>query len=133
MTCRNHRRAAADCLFPDAARAACNEYRRTRLRANGCCTSGQVRPVCYATLALAIAIAWVEALPVKSRFEDDMKRALAGAAQSGVLLTTRCGPIQYEEAGAWGSSVGKPSAASLLLCKQSPNNSKRLVRGFESH
>ena len=47
------------------------------------------------TLVLAgtsLLIAW--------RFDSDMQRARARAAQGSVLLQTRCGPIEYQEAGA---------------------------------
>ena len=47
------------------------------------------------TLALAgtaLLIAW--------RFDSDMQRARARAAQGSVLLQTRCGPIEYQETGA---------------------------------
>ena len=47
------------------------------------------------TLAVAgssLLIAW--------RFDSDMQRARARAAQGSVLLQTRCGPIEYQEAGA---------------------------------
>jgi len=60
----------------------------------------QGRRVLFTALALAIAIALVAALIVKSRFDDDMQRAFAHAAQGGVLLQTRCGPIEYQEVGA---------------------------------
>ena len=46
------------------------------------------------TLALAGA-----ALLVGWRFDIDMQRARAHAAQGSVLLQTRCGPIEYQEAG----------------------------------
>jgi len=60
----------------------------------------QGRRVLFTALALAIAIALVAALIVKSRFDDEMQRAFAHAAQGGVLLQTRCGPIEYQEVGA---------------------------------
>ena len=61
--------------------------------------SAQRRRVLYATLALTIAIASGAALLVKSRFDDDMQHAFARAAQGSVVLQTRCGPIEYQEAG----------------------------------
>lgn len=36
---------------------------------------------------------------VSSRFESDLRRALAHAAQGSVLLATRCGLIEYQERG----------------------------------
>ena len=53
------------------------------------------------TLLTALALALVGAtLLVKWQFDNDMQRARAHAAQGSVLLPTRCGPIEYEEAGA---------------------------------
>ena len=50
---------------------------------------------------IALALAAVSAaLLVKWRFDGDMRRARAHAAQGSVLLATRCGPIEYQEAGA---------------------------------
>jgi pimeloyl-ACP methyl ester carboxylesterase len=36
---------------------------------------------------------------IGSRFNSEMERARAHAAQGGVVLQTRCGPIEYQEAG----------------------------------
>ena len=36
---------------------------------------------------------------VKWQFDTDMQRARAHAARGSVLLPTRCGPIEYQEAG----------------------------------
>ena len=47
-------------------------------------------------LALALVSA---ALLIGWRFDIDMQRARARAAQGSVLLQTRCGPIEYQEAG----------------------------------
>ena len=52
--------------------------------------------VAFITVALASSSA---ALLVKWRFDDDMRRAHAHAVQGSVLLATRCGPIEYQEAG----------------------------------
>jgi len=50
---------------------------------------------------VAIALVALGAtLFVKWRFDNDMQRARARAAQGSVLLPTRCGPIEYQEAGA---------------------------------
>ncbi len=52
-------------------------------------------------LALALALALVgAALLIGWRFDRDMQRARAHAAHGSVLLQTRCGPIEYQEAGA---------------------------------
>ena len=56
----------------------------------------KLRLALIATLALALVSA---TLFVKRRFDDDMQRALAHAAQGSVLLSTPCGPIEYQEAG----------------------------------
>lgn len=49
---------------------------------------------------LAAALAVVSAsLVVKWRFDNDLQRARAHAAQGGVLLPTRCGPIEYQKSG----------------------------------
>ena len=45
-----------------------------------------------ALISTALLIAW--------RFDHDIRRARAHAAQGSVLLQTRCGPIEYQEAGA---------------------------------
>ena len=55
-----------------------------------------LRPTLFATLAVALVSA---ALFVKWRFDSDMLRARAHAAQGSMLLATRCGPIEYQEAG----------------------------------
>ena len=55
------------------------------------------RRIFIAMLALALVSA---TLLVKWRFDNDMRRARAHAAQGSVLLPTRCGPIEYQEAGA---------------------------------
>jgi uncharacterized membrane protein YqjE len=48
------------------------------------------RRILFAALALALVSA---ALLVTWRFDNDMRRARAHAAQGSVLLATRCGPI----------------------------------------
>ena len=58
--------------------------------------SFQRRPIFLGALALALIGA---ALLVKSRFDDDMQRARAHAAEGSVLLATPCGPIEYQAAG----------------------------------
>ena len=51
-------------------------------------------------MLVAIALAFSSAaLLVKRRFDGDMRRARAHAAQGSVLLDTRCGPIEYQESG----------------------------------
>ena len=52
-------------------------------------------------VALALVMALVSvAVLIGWRFDRDMQRARAHAAQGSVLLQTRCGPIEYQEAGA---------------------------------
>ena len=51
--------------------------------------------VAAATILLAVAAAWTA-----WRFDRDITAARAHAAQGSVLLQTRCGPIEYQEAGA---------------------------------
>ena len=48
-----------------------------------------------ASMMLALAAAWTA-----WRFERDLAAARARAAHGGVLIQTRCGPIEYQEAGA---------------------------------
>ena len=56
----------------------------------------KLRPTLIATLALGLVSA---TLFVKWRFDIDMQRARAHAAQGSVLMATRCGPIEYQETG----------------------------------
>ena len=49
--------------------------------------------VCVLGLSAAV-------LPVRSRFLDDIAAADTRAAQGSTLIETRCGPIEYQEAGA---------------------------------
>ena len=53
---------------------------------------GLLTLLALALVSAAILIGW--------RFDSDMQRARAHAAQGSVLLQTRCGPIEYQEAGA---------------------------------
>ena len=51
-------------------------------------------------LLAALTLAFLAAtLFVKWRFDIDMQRARAHAAQGSVLLQTRCGAIEYQESG----------------------------------
>jgi 2-hydroxy-6-oxonona-2,4-dienedioate hydrolase len=50
------------------------------------------------TIASAIVLV-VSALWIAWRFDSDIKAASAKAALGGVLINTRCGPIEYQEAG----------------------------------
>ena len=52
-----------------------------------------------ALLAALILAFLAVTLFVKWRFDIDMQRARARAAQGSVLLQTRCGPIEYQETG----------------------------------
>lgn len=45
-------------------------------------------------IAVAVAAGWIG-----WRFDSDIKAALAKSAQGSVLIATRCGPIEYQEAG----------------------------------
>ncbi|MCY7304868.1 MAG: alpha/beta hydrolase [Rhodoferax sp.] len=56
----------------------------------------KIRWIFHVTLALAMVGA---TLLVKWQFDDAMQRARAQAAQGSVLLSTPCGPIEYQEAG----------------------------------
>ena len=56
----------------------------------------KMRRAFWVALVLALASA---ALFVRGRFDHDMRRARAHAAHGSVLLATRCGPIEYQEAG----------------------------------
>ena len=55
-----------------------------------------VRWILFAVLTVAFVGA---TLLVKWQFDTDMQRARAHAARGSVLLQTRCGPIEYQEAG----------------------------------
>ena len=57
----------------------------TRLR-------GWLTLIALALISAALLIGW--------RFDRDIAAARARAAQGGVLIDTRCGPIEYQEAGA---------------------------------
>jgi len=59
--------------------------------------SFKTRRILLGTLALALVSA---TLFVGWRFDNDMQRARAHAAQGSVLVATRCGPIEYQESGA---------------------------------
>jgi 2-hydroxy-6-oxonona-2,4-dienedioate hydrolase len=45
-------------------------------------------------VALGVAVSWIA-----WRFDSDIKAASAKAARGSVLIDTRCGPIEYQEAG----------------------------------
>ena len=47
-----------------------------------------------AVIGLALAAVWIA-----WRFDSDIKTARARSAQGSVMVTTRCGPIEYQEAG----------------------------------
>lgn len=49
--------------------------------------------------AFAIAVVLVAALVIRSRFERDLALAAERAAQGSEVVNTRCGPIEYQEAG----------------------------------
>jgi 2-hydroxy-6-oxonona-2,4-dienedioate hydrolase len=50
-------------------------------------------------LAIVIAVVLVAALLIRARFEADLAVAAARAAQGSVVVTTRCGPIEVQQAG----------------------------------
>jgi pimeloyl-ACP methyl ester carboxylesterase len=58
-----------------------------------------VNPIRVAALGLIGAALLAAALVVRSRFHDDMAMAVARTAQGSVVAATRCGPIEYQEAG----------------------------------
>ena len=49
-------------------------------------------------LAILAGVA-LASIVIRSRFQTDLTRAAERAAHGSVLVTTRCGPIEYEEAG----------------------------------
>ena len=63
------------------------------------------RPV-RVVVTIVIAVVLVAALVIRARFEADLAVAVARAAQGGVVVATRCGPIKVQQAG---------DAAPLLL------------------
>ncbi len=50
--------------------------------------------------AVIFSVVLIAALLIWWRFDQDIERAAARAAQGSVLVATRCGPIEYQEAGA---------------------------------
>lgn len=58
-----------------------------------------LRPIRGAALGLFALTLLAAALVVRSRFQDDLARAAARSEQGSVIMTTRCGPIEYQEAG----------------------------------
>jgi 2-hydroxy-6-oxonona-2,4-dienedioate hydrolase len=54
-----------------------------------------LRWLAIALIVLIIAVAWIA-----RRFDREITTARARAAQGSVLIATRCGPIEYQEAGA---------------------------------
>ena len=53
----------------------------------------------FAVLGIAVAVVLVAALVMRSRFERDLAAAAERAAQGSVVMTTRCGPIEVQQAG----------------------------------
>ena len=49
--------------------------------------------------AVTFTVVLIAALLIWWRFNQDMQRATARAEQGSVLIATRCGPIEYQEAG----------------------------------
>jgi pimeloyl-ACP methyl ester carboxylesterase len=58
------------------------------------------RTAFLAVLAVFVALVALAAGVIRSRFESDLAIATARAAQGGVVLATRCGPIEVQQAGA---------------------------------
>ena len=56
------------------------------------------RPL-FAAFVCGAVIAGVATLLIRTRFERDLAVATARAAQGSVVVATRCGPIEYQEAG----------------------------------
>jgi pimeloyl-ACP methyl ester carboxylesterase len=56
------------------------------------------KPV-WVVLAVVIAFVLVTALMIRSRFEADLAVASVRAAQGSVIVATRCGPIEVQQAG----------------------------------
>ncbi len=52
-----------------------------------------------AVLGLAFAVVGVAALVIRSRFERDLALATARSLQGSVVMATRCGPIEVQQAG----------------------------------
>ena len=53
----------------------------------------------FAALAIGIAVILVAALVIRSRFERDLAVAVQQAALGSIILATRCGPIEVQQAG----------------------------------
>ena len=53
------------------------------------------RVVLFALALAVVCAAWL----IQWRFDNAMLRARAHAAQGSTVLATRCGPIEYQEAG----------------------------------
>ncbi len=53
----------------------------------------------FVTAVAVLVVSGVTYSWVTTRFHNDIKQASAKAAQGGVLIATRCGPIEYQEAG----------------------------------
>ena len=53
----------------------------------------------WRVLAAVITVVLVAALVIRARFEADLAVAVKRAAQGSVIVTTRCGPIEVQQAG----------------------------------
>ena len=58
-----------------------------------------IRVAVLGLIGLALLALLAAALVIRTRFQDDLALAAARAAQGSVLLATRCGPIEQQEAG----------------------------------
>lgn len=56
------------------------------------------KPV-WIVLAIVIAVVLAGALVIRARFAADLAVAIARAAQGSLIVTTRCGPIEVQQAG----------------------------------
>ncbi|MCL4747476.1 MAG: alpha/beta hydrolase [Burkholderiaceae bacterium] len=58
------------------------------------------RNIVFAASAIVVAAIAVAVLVIRSRFERDLALASERAAQGSVIIATRCGPIEVQQAGA---------------------------------
>ncbi len=54
----------------------------------------------FAVLGILAAVGFTAALMIRSRFASDLAAAAERAAQGSAVVTTRCGPIEVQQAGA---------------------------------
>lgn len=56
----------------------------------------------FTVICVALAAALIASLAIRTRFERDLALAAARAAQGSVVVTTRCGPNEVQQAGVGG-------------------------------